>query len=214
MNQPAEEGRNLIPIVAGGVVLLAVLALIIVSVSGSDDEGEQTAAIDLAGSPLPPYNEGADPAIGLPMPEAFGTDFADADVGIKADGTPKAIVFLAHWCGFCQAEVAEMTSYLDSGGTFPEGVEIQSVSTSVDSVRDNYPPSRWLENEGWPYPVLRDDDQGTIATAFGMAGTPFWVFVDGDGNVVSRTSGQQGVDTIVATMEQLTAGTDVAAPAE
>jgi hypothetical protein len=204
-------GRNLIPYVLGGVALLAVLALIIVSVSGSEDGGDQTAPVEVAGTPLPPFTDGGDASVGQPIPEAFGTDFDDAEVEILADGTPKAIVFLAHWCGFCQSEVSEMTSYVDGGGTFPEGVEIVSVSTSVDSVRGNFPPSSWLDDEGWTYPVMRDDDQGTVSVAYGMAGTPFWVFVDADGNVVSRSSGQQGIDTIIASMEQIAPGASAGA---
>ena len=197
-------GRNLIPYVLGGVALLAVLTVIIVSVSGSEDGGDQTAPVEVVGTPLPPFaSESGDAAVGTPIPEAFGTNFDDGEVQITADGTPKAILFLAHWCGFCQSEVSEMTSYVDGGGTFPEGVEIVSVSTSVDSVRGNYPASTWLEDQGWPYPVMRDDDNGTVSVAYGMVGTPFWVFVDADGNVASRTSGQQGIETIIASMEQL-----------
>lgn len=215
-------GRNLIPYVLGGVALLAVLTIIIVSVSGSEDGGDQTAPVEVAGTPLPPFaNEAGDAAVGTPIPEAFGTDFDDAEVQITADGTPKAVLFLAHWCGFCQEEVSEITSYLDGGGTFPDGVDIVSVSTSVDSVRGNYPPSSWLEDEGWPYPVMRDDDQGTVSVAYGMAGTPFWVFVDADGNVASRASGQQGLDRIIASMQQIAPGSggaaaeaDTEAPAE
>ncbi len=200
-------GRNLIPYVLGGVALLAVLALIIVSVSGSEDGGDQTAPVEVAGTPLPPFaSEAGDAALSAPIPEAFGTNFDDGDVQITADGTPKAIVFLAHWCSHCQAEVADVTSYLDGGGTFPDGVDIVSVSTSVDSVRGNFPASTWLEDAGWPYPVMRDDDQGTVSVAYGMAGTPFWVFVDADGKVASRTSGEQGIDRIIASMEQIAPG--------
>lgn len=205
-------GRNLIPYVLGGVAVLAVLALIIVSVSGSEDGGDQTATVEVAGTPLPPFaNEAADAAVGTPIPETFGTDFDDAEVQIVADGTPKAIVFLAHWCPHCQSEVSELTSYVDGGGTFPEGVEVVGVSTSVDSVRGNFPPSKWLADEGWSYPVIRDDDQGTVSVAYGMAGTPFWVFVDADGNVASRTSGQQGVNTVIAAMEQIAPGASAGA---
>ena len=205
-------GRNLIPYVLGGVALLAVLALIIVSVSGSEDGGGQTGAVEVAGTPLPPYaGDGSDAALGAPIPEAFGTSFDDSDVEIVADGTPKAIAFLAHWCSHCQAEVAEITNYLDDGGTFPEGVEIVSVSTSVDSVRGNYPASTWLEDQGWPYPVMRDDDNGTVSVAYGMVGTPFWVFVDADGNVAERVSGQQGSGSIVAAMERIAPGASAAA---
>ncbi len=202
MSPTQSESRNLIPWVLGGVAVLAILAVVIVGVGGGDDGPDPTAPVDVAGSPLPPFAEGADGSVGLPIPEVFGVDFDEADVEIKADGTPKAIVFLAHWCPHCQQEVADMTSFLDDGGTFPEGVDIVSVSTSVDLTRGN-PPEAWLADAGWPYPVVRDDGNNTVAGAYGMAGTPFWVFADGDGNVVKRASGAQGIPEIISTMEGL-----------
>ena len=206
-------GRNLIPYVLGGVALLAVLAIIVVSVSGSEDGADQTGSVEVVGTALPPYaGNGSDVALGAPIPEAFGTSFDDTEVEITADGTPKAIVFLAHWCSHCQAEVAEITNYLDEGGTFPDGVEIVSVSTSVDSVRGNYPASTWLDDQGWPYPVMRDDNNGTVSIAYGMSGTPFWVFVDADGNVAERVSGAQGIGAITAAMERIAPGASAAAP--
>jgi hypothetical protein len=38
-----------------------------------------------------------------------------------------------------------------------------------------------------------DDQLGTVAVNYGMAGTPFYVVLDGENKVVRRVSGQIGV---------------------
>ena len=38
------------------------------------------------------------------------------------------------------------------------GVDIVSVSTAVQPDQHNYPPSAWLEGEGWTSPVIRDNE--------------------------------------------------------
>jgi hypothetical protein len=78
----------------------------------------------------------------------------------------------------------------------PEGVDFYSVSTSVDAGLSNYPPSEWLKREGWTLPVVVDDTASSTAEAFGMSGTPFWVFVNSDGTVAARAAGAIGVTGI------------------
>ena len=55
-----------------------------------------------------------------------------------------SVIFLAHWCPHCQAEVPLLSPYL-AGDDAPEGLQTVAVSTGVDSTRDNYPPDQWLE---------------------------------------------------------------------
>ena len=60
----------------------------------------------ISGDPLPQFeNPNSDPAVGLAAPEVSGTDFTGRATAIKADGRPKVVIFLAHWCPHCQAEV-------------------------------------------------------------------------------------------------------------
>lgn len=68
-------------------------------------------------------------------------------------------------------------------------MDILAISTSVDQGAPNYPPSRWLREQGWPAPVLRDSAAGDLAAGYGLASFPYLVAVDGDGKVLSRTSG-------------------------
>jgi len=41
--------------------------------------------------------------------------------------------------------------------------------------------------------VIMDDEIGSAAVAYGMAGTPFYLVVDGENQVLGRISGEIGV---------------------
>jgi thiol-disulfide isomerase/thioredoxin len=113
-------------------------------------------------------------------------------------------MFVAHWCPHCQAEVPAVQEWLDTTGGV-SGVRLVAVSTWLAPERDNYPPWTWLKREGWTPPVLADDDAAHVMTAFGGDATPFWVFVDADGNVVARIAGEIDVASLQSVLETLVA---------
>jgi thiol-disulfide isomerase/thioredoxin len=142
------------------------------------------------GEALAPYaRSGEDPATGAVAPIVSGADFDGRAVAIEHDGTPRAILFLAHWCSHCRAEVPRVTEWLQQTGGV-EGVDLVSVVTATSTDAANYPPSSWLEQEAWPVPVILDDAQGSVHAAYGAGGFPYWVFLDGDGAVVFRSEGE------------------------
>lgn len=184
--------------VAAVVLILAVAA--IASSGGSDDGGssaegvEETRPVSISGSALPQLPQsGSDPAVGTMIPEATGQSFDGSPVAIRNDGRAKVLVFVAHWCPHCRNEIPVLTDWLKSN-KLPNGVDVYAVSTAVDSKRPNYPPSEWLENEGWPAPTLADSSDGKAADAFGLSAFPYFVAVDGSGKVVARTTGEIGTD--------------------
>jgi thiol-disulfide isomerase/thioredoxin len=215
-----------IPIgIVAAVVLVIVIALV---ASGGDDEPDTVAgddagasgdsssddtgvSLDLAfgqvqvsGDPLPPRPpSGDDPAIGMTAPgiRGFGPDSVEQ---VFANGAPRAIALMAHWCGHCQNELDSINAYLDGGGTFPSDVEIQTIATWSDSGRDNFPPGEWLADNNWDHRTIVDDEDSTLAVAFGLSGTPMWVFVDADGTVVERTGALDPAD-LAARMAALAA---------
>jgi thiol-disulfide isomerase/thioredoxin len=131
-----------------------------------------------------------------------GHDFDGGTVSIGGEGTPTAIIFLAHWCSHCQAEVPLVQSWLDSGGGV-EGVDFVSVTTSSSSGAQNWPPSEWLEREGWSAPNIRDDQTNSVLNAYGGSSFPYWVFLDGDGNVALRLAGEIDIATLELAMNNL-----------
>jgi thiol-disulfide isomerase/thioredoxin len=159
------------------------------------------------GALLPPYITGADPDVGLgaSAPTVSGTDFDDRPTGIVHDGTPKAIVFMAHWCPHCQNEVPAVQAWLEETGGV-DGVEIITVITAYAPSRGNWSPRDWLESEGWTPDVIRDDATGSIHTAYGAGGFPYWVFLDGEGTVALRWAGAIEVVNLEMIFEAMAAG--------
>ena len=179
------------------IAVIAVAAIIALGVSSwsSGLQEPADAAITVSGEALPELTAGAtDAAIGLTIPTLMGTDLEDAPMTMGPDGGPMAIVILAHWCPHCQAEVPLIVDYLSSTG-MPEGVSIVGLSTSITQTAENYPPSEWLEREGWTPQTLNDDANSTALTTLGVGNFPGFVFVDADGRVVQRLTGEIPVST-------------------
>jgi thiol-disulfide isomerase/thioredoxin len=154
------------------------------------DTPTTTAPIDPDVEMLPEYQAGeADAAIGMTIPRLSGKSLSGEDMVIEADGTAKVIVFVAHWCPACQAEVPRIVEHLESN-PMPEDVELVAVSTSVQTDAPNYPPSRWLEREGWNVPTLADSELNLAAAYYGLTSFPYFVVADADGTVVGRVAGQ------------------------
>ncbi len=160
-------------------------------------------ALDVTGDPLPMFggDTASDPAIGMAAPVLVGADFAGNPVRVDAatDG-PTMLVFLAHWCPHCNAEVPVLNELRDAG-SFPDDLDIVAVSTAVSPDRPNFPPSEWINDVGWTYPVIVDGVDmaaGTFIgpTAYGLDGFPFTVLIDADGNVAARWSGESTTDQI------------------
>ena len=185
-------------IIAGAVVLVVGLAVAIgVSLvdeplDGNLPEGETT----ITGQGLPEYAGDNDDNVarGLDAPIFSGPNENSEIVTIEKNGNAKALLFLAHWCGFCQKEVPIVQEYIDLIG-IPEGVEIIAIATSIDRSRDNYPPHDWLESEGWSEVQIYDIDR-EIGTAYGINSFPYWVFLDKDLKVVARRAGNLPIDVV------------------
>ena len=213
---------NRFPILAvlvGGIVVLAIVAIIAVALSGGDDDTTPTAsatcdapavassdAITVTGAALAKPDGDTDPCIGRAAPELAGRNFAGKPVEITNDGRAKAIVFVAHWCPHCQREVPIISKYLADQG-LPEGVDLYLVPTSTDSSLPNYPPDEWLQREGLSdVPTLVDDDRNTAHIAYGGGAFPYLVLVDKDGKVAGRFSGELGDGAYPTLLDSLAKG--------
>jgi thiol-disulfide isomerase/thioredoxin len=228
LNRNTEQRRNMVPIIVGSIAaLIAVVAVVAVLLTRGGDEQvdagtgaaaaenatQETATVTISGEDLAAFPAGGtaqladpstDPAVGQTIPTLTGQSFDGSEVVIDPDdGTAKVIIFLAHWCPHCQAEVPLVRDYIDQG-KLPEDVEVHSVSTSVDNSRPNYPPSAWLAREGWQPPVLLDDDAQTASASFALPGFPYFVMVGADGKVVQRGSGEIPIEQFDAAVQQLT----------
>ncbi len=193
--------------IVGGLVGLGLIFWMALSVATEPalDPSSEYGEVVVDGEPLPVLGEpGApDPAVGTVAPSITGSDWEGNTISIAPDGRPKILLFLAHWCPHCQAEVPEVVTWLAEGG-LPAGVDLYSLSVAANPTRPNFPPSAWLEREGWTLPVIRDDEAGSAVRAYGMSGTPFYVVLDGQNRVLMRAAGKigpQGLDALVRLAE-------------
>ncbi len=239
LSQAQERKKMTYPLVIGGTILVvAVCALVafLATRSGDDDSSaaagtgaaaaanakQQTADITVSGEPLPqmPETNGqyfTDPATdkgsGLAAPKIEGESFDGSTVTVDpTDGTPKVIVFVAHWCPHCQKEVPAIQQWIDDGN-LPENVEIVFVSTAVDEGRGNYPVSTWIADEGVTPQVVLDDADSGASAKYGLSGFPYFVMLDGEGKVVARGSGEIPMDVFGPAVDALAAGNDPIAAA-
>ena len=197
--------RSQLLVVLATVILVLVVTLVIVAVTGGSDTAdpasEQFRAVQVDGASLIPFGGDTlgDPALGAIAPVITGASFDGSPIVI-GPGSPTLVVFLAHWCPHCQAEVPTLVEWAESLRV-PFGLDVIAVATATSPDRPNYPPSLWLERERFPFPVLADDASSTAAAALGTTGFPHLVMLSPAGEVMWRFSGQtpEGLlETLVA----------------
>jgi thiol-disulfide isomerase/thioredoxin len=194
MSSPAKKSFPVIPAVLAALVLLGAIA---VAVALSNEENtasaDQFGTVQVLGDPLPKFDGAAatDPAVGTVAPDLEGASFAGEATRVGGTGRPSLVLYLAHWCPHCNAEVPRLKAYLDAEGV-PDDVDIVLVPTGSNELQPNWPPSEWLEQSGiGDLTTIVDDEDGTAAAAMGLAGYPFMVLLDDDGTVIERRSGEQ-----------------------
>ncbi len=188
-------------LVVGVVAVLAAVFGVVAFTTSSDQDASLEGASEfqnvvVVGEPLPEFSDGADTAIGMTAPVLEGFGFLGNEV-TTTPGTPMLLVFLAHWCPFCQKEAPVLVKW-NSSGLVPENLDVIAVTTGTDESQPNFPPSVWLANEKWPelWPVLVDNKDQTAANTFGLAGYPFMTLIGSDGKVLWRNSGEISAEAL------------------
>ncbi|MBL07096.1 MAG: hypothetical protein CL773_04505 [Chloroflexi bacterium] len=106
------------------------------------------------------------------------------------ENSPTILLFVAHWCPYCQEEIPEVVKWIEEDQIIQKGVNVVLIATSTDSGKSNYPPDEWLFNEKWQYPVIYDDANNQIADYFGVSYFPSWVFTENDGLIAFTHAGK------------------------
>jgi cytochrome c biogenesis protein CcmG, thiol:disulfide interchange protein DsbE len=200
------------PFLVRALALLAVAAVVCLAAApagaGGELDEQRSPKVTVTGTKLKASGDIGtpdDPAIGKVAPELTGLSLAGKATTFGDDGTPRILVFLSHSCPHCQAEVPRIVKLAKAGKL--DGVEIQTVATNTTKQLPNWPPSKWLKREGWPYkPVLADDDQLRAFFAYGGEAFPYFVFVGADGKVAGRVSGEIEPASLATAAENLVAG--------
>jgi hypothetical protein len=208
--------KNQTKFIAGGVAaaIAAIVAVVLVVGGGSSSSSTTTSTIAsnngdvvTAAEFQPVEAEGEmlvqledpndDPARGKIAPVVNGFGFDGAPLTIAPTGKPMLVVFLAHWCPHCNAEIPRLIEWKDSGA-MPADLGVVGVSTGARDDAPNWPPSQWVVDKAWPWPVMADNEDQSAAVAFGVSGYPGLILLDGDGKVLARRSGEAGIDELKA----------------
>lgn len=225
--EPAKK-RSLMWLWVGIAAVILIAGVVAVATSGDDkelsvgsvpttvagatpDTGSTPASVEpaevwpvtITGSTLPALpTSGTDAAVGTAAPTLSGYTFDGTPVTIDWSQGPTLVVVLAHWCPHCNREVPEINKWRDSGKV-PADLKVVAITTAVDPSRPNYPPSQWIVDKGWTWPVLADSQNSDAAIALGVSGFPYSIIVGADGNVLGRISGELGAgygDWVAATL--------------
>jgi thiol-disulfide isomerase/thioredoxin len=208
------SSRSRTPLIIAVVIVVAAVAAIaavLATRGGGDDDAAPSASVvdfgkvTVSGDVLAQDEGPDDPAIGAKVPTITGTDYAGNPTTIEPgkDG-PMMIVVMAHWCPHCNREIPLLLDWQKSGKV-PAGLQVVGVSTAVASDRPNYPPGEWLDGLGWDWPVIADDQQQTAALALGTTGYPFLMFVDANGDLIYRISGEMPIADVQQLADQTAA---------
>jgi thiol-disulfide isomerase/thioredoxin len=213
MSSPRNRNVVIAIVVAVVVVIAAVIAIV---VSSGDNNGsssdntsssgvvlEETQPVEITGDSLNPFDTAEnDTTIGLTPPTLEGSTFDSKSLSVIPGENGRAImvVFLAHWCPHCNAEIPILIEWKNSGGV-PSNLDVIGVSTAVFDDRDNYPPSKWITDMKFPWPVMADTENSDAAIAYGVAGFPSFVLIDEAGKVMYRADGQKSLAEITVIME-------------
>ncbi len=208
--------KNQTKFIAGGVALAiaAIIAVVLVVGGGSSSSSTTTSTITLNSGDVvtaaefqPVEAEGEmlsqledpdnDLARGKIAPVVNGFGFDGAPLTIAPKGKPMLVVFLAHWCPHCNAEIPRLIEWKDSGA-MPADLGVVGVSTGARDGAPNWPPSQWVIDKAWPWPVMADNEDQSAAVAFGVSGYPGLILLNGDGKVLARRSGEAGIDELKA----------------
>lgn len=168
----------------------------------TSETSETSPSLVVDGAALPSLDDSAvDPAVGTAAPVVNGQSFDGTEVviGGTTEG-PTMLVFLAHWCPHCNDEIPELLA-LDGAGDLPADLDVVGISTAVDADGDNYPPSEWIVDKDWNWPVLADTATSEAFQTYGGSGFPYTVMLDANGDVLARKSGSSSAAVINSWIE-------------
>ena len=210
--------RNLTPIFVGAIAgLVVIFFLALFFIQPSSEENYLGGNINVTGDQLPDLSidfnrdcvffenlnfcQQLEPAANIKAPVITGTDL-NGNTITSENNSPTILLFLAHWCGYCQVEVKEIQEWINNGGDMGP-VKLYSILTSINSSQPNYPPDKWLNSEGWSFQSFTDNELNGVAQHFGIRGFPFWVLIDSEGDVITRLSGSYTKDQFEIILKNL-----------
>ena len=192
------QQRRTLAYALGGIALIAVVVVFVVAfMSGDDGDGAGPAAsgeVTVAGGPRSAPLQSGEPIPAFTAPDLFGGSVDWNDYA----GSPAVLPVWAPWCPHCQNELPVVDRVMKD---YP-GVGLVTIVTSIDAQPGPAPDEYMLDNK-LDFSTAVDDEDGTLASAFGIEGFPTLYFVNSDGTVAVALEGEVDEATLRATIDSL-----------
>ena len=175
-------GRRLAPFVS--LAVAGVMAALFVVLANSKADKPDVTSSFLYGKPAP----------AVVSTTLDGTVF---DLS-RRKGSWVVLNFFQSTCLPCKAEHPELVAFAAQQAGIADGAELYTV------IKDDPDAAvaKWFADNGGDWPIVKDDD-GSIATAFGVAKVPETWIIDPSGVVVGRIATTITADFLATDLEQL-----------
>lgn len=137
--------------------------------------------------------------IGQAAPGATGVTLDEQPFDLsRRKGSWVVLNFFQSTCLPCKAEHPELVAFAAQQAGIIDGAELYSIvfDDSDEAV------SKWFAEQGGSWPIVKDDD-GQIATNFGVAQVPETWIIDPSGIVVSRYASTITADSLATDLQLL-----------
>ncbi len=176
------SGRRIAPFISLAVAAVAA-ALFVVLASGDADKPDVTSSF----------------LYGKPAPVVVSTTLDGQTFDLsRRKGSWVVLNFFQSTCLPCKAEHPELVAFAAQQAGIIDGAELYSIvfDDSDEAV------SKWFAEQGGSWPIVKDDD-GQIATNFGVAQVPETWIIDPSGIVVSRYASTITADSLATDLQLL-----------
>jgi cytochrome c biogenesis protein CcmG, thiol:disulfide interchange protein DsbE len=178
----APRKRRLAPYIS--LAVAAVVAALFVLLAGSKSEKPDTVSTFLRNKPAPAVS-------------STTLDGKTFDLG-RRKGSWVVLNFFQSTCLPCKAEHPELVAFAEQQAGIADGAELYTViKDDPDEAVAN-----WFAEHGGDWPIVKDDD-GSIATAFGVAQVPETWIIDPSGIVVDRYATTITADSLATELQLL-----------
>ncbi|MGZ4672263.1 MAG: TlpA family protein disulfide reductase [Ilumatobacteraceae bacterium] len=185
MSEPVvaeRRGRRVAPFIS--LAAAAVLAALFIVLANSKSEKPDTTSSFLLGRPAP--------AVVSTTLDGKAFDLS------KRKGSWVVLNFFQSTCLPCKAEHPELVAFATQQSSIADGAELYTI------VKDDSDAavSKWFAEHGGSWPIVKDDN-GSIATDFGVAQVPETWIIDPAGIVVRRYPGTITADSLATDLQLL-----------
>ncbi len=125
-------------------------------------------------------SEGAQPATSGDVEVIPSADFDVADYA----GQPFVMNFFGSWCGPCNSEAPALAEFAAANS------DVRFVGIAVGD--EEADATAFMKQYGLDYPIVMDD--GSLGTAWNVAGVPTTIFFSSDGREADRIIGAAGAE--------------------